>query len=133
MKYEMLTVKLMPDAMADIEAYAQAHFPIQCPKCHGKTTITLNKKKRNEEEIVCPRCDGTGHAGNRSDAVRYLIQFALGQQASPQAVAVASVYNNFAPRFIGEMTRMTHRIEAEMRDAFVSAIDTMIEEISEEG
>jgi hypothetical protein len=40
---------------------------------------------------------------------------------------MAAVYANVAPKFIGEMTRTTHKMEGELRDMFVSVIGTMID------
>lgn len=117
MKYHVLSVKMMPDIIADLDAYALEHFPIECPKCHGNGEIKTG---------VCPNCEGVGHAGNRSDAVRYLLQFAIASDTSPEARAMAAVYANVAPKFISEMTRTTHKLEGEMRDTFVSVIEQIV-------
>lgn len=118
MKYAILTVKLMPDVMADLDAFALAHFPVECPKCGSTGQLRSGG--------TCPSCDGRGMRGNRSDAVRYLLQYALGDQASPEARAMAAIYANVAPKFIGEMTHLTHRMESEMRDMFVENIEAMM-------
>lgn len=113
-KYEVLTVKIMPEIMTDIDTFAQQMFPKVCPQCDGSGAI-----KRGE----CPKCDGAGQVGNRSDAVRYLLQFSLGQQASPEARAMAAVYGNVAPKLIAEMSGATHRLVDGFRAEILNAID----------
>lgn len=114
MQLEVLTVRVTPDVMADIEKFALTRFPIDCPKCGGSGVLNAGSP--------CPRCHGEGQVGQRADAGRYLLQYALGQQSSPEAKAMAAVYANVAPRIIQELSALSHTIEKELREKVVSVL-----------
>lgn len=114
MQHELVTFKLTPEIKADIDDYAAAHHPTPCPKCHGTKVIRTGP---------CPRCGAQGVVGNRSDAIRYLLHFALGRQASPEARAMAAVYSNTAPRLISAFTVISHTTLKTLHQEIVGAIE----------
>ena len=114
MKHELVTFKLTPEIKADLDDYAAAHHPMTCPKCHGTKAIRTGP---------CPRCAAQGAVGNRSDAIRYLLHFSLGRQASPEARAMAAVYSNTAPRLISAFTVVSHETLKTLHQEIVTAIE----------
>lgn len=119
MKYVNLTVKVRPDVAADIEAFARQMFPIPCPKCKGSGVVRTGQ---------CPNCDGAGAVGQKSDAMRYLFQFALGQQATPEARAMAAIYANTAPKLIAGLSAATHRVERELYGLIHEVIEQSLDD-----
>lgn len=113
MRYKTLTVKLPEEAYSDLEAYALQEFPDTCRKCQGEGEV---------DGYVCDDCGGGGIKGNRSEAARYLLHFALGERTSPQARAMAAAYADIRSKWVSEMTRLTHRFEAEFKDELVQAM-----------
>lgn len=125
MKYELVTIKMLPELLSDLDAYAASNFPVECPKCRGNGEIKSG---------TCTKCHGVGQVANRSDAVRYLLQYGLGSQASPESRAMAAVYGNVAPRMIKSITMLAHGAARDLHQEIVNAIeasgfDTMEREV----
>jgi hypothetical protein len=117
-RHIVLTVKLPEDLFSDLEAYALQEFPADCRKCQGSG---VDKKGR-----TCQHCDGTAVKGNLSEATRYLLHFALGQGASPEARAMAAAYSDFRSKFVGLLTQLMHRAENQMQKEVVAGMKAMI-------
>ena len=113
MRYRTLTVKLPEDTYGDFEAYALQEFPDDCRKCHGQGEV---------EGHVCPNCQGACIKGNKSEAARYLLHFALGQGTSPEARAMAAAYADIRSKMVGVMTQMVHNLESEFRAEVIQAM-----------
>lgn len=118
MKMEPMTIRVTPDTLEDIDAFAFQHFPEPCPVCQGGG---VSQQTGNP----CGRCGGTGQVGKRAEALRFLLQFGLGAHANgdPTLRAMMAVYDNVAPALIVEVTHAAHRIEGDFRELFTSAID----------
>ena len=113
MRNKVLTVKLPEDTFADLEAYALQEFEDDCRKCQGQGEI---------DGQICQHCNGTGVKGNLSEASRYLLHFALGQSVSPEARAMAAAYADIRSKWIGAMSQMIHRLEADFHEEMVKAM-----------
>lgn len=115
MKYETLTVKVLPEVMADLDAYAAQEFPIDCRKCGGHGAF--------DDDSVCTKCNGNGIEGNRSEAVRFLLQYGLGDKATPEARAMMAIYTNVAPRVVQAVNSTAHETVKMLKSVILEAIE----------
>ena len=113
-KYEVLTVNVLPEVMADLDAYAAQEFPQECRKCRGEGELGSGAQ--------CPKCRGSGVEGNRSEAVRFLLQYGLGDKASPEARAMMAIYTNVAPRVVQAVNSAAHESVKTLRAVILEAI-----------
>lgn len=117
MRYKTLTVKVPEDLLEDLEAYALQEFPDDCRVCKGSGEL---------EGQICSHCAGTAVKGNKSEATRYLLHFALGQASSPEARAMAAAYADVRSRLVGTlvgtMNDIVQRFEADFHDQMVQAM-----------
>lgn len=114
MRTEILTVKLPAEVMADLEGFAQERFPRTCPKCQAEGTLV--------DGTTCPTCNGVGTVGNRSEAARFLLHYALGERTGPEARAMMAAYGEIRSRLLAVVTRTAHRLEAGFREDMIAAI-----------
>lgn len=101
MKMMHLNVRVTSDTLADIDEFAQRNFVKTCPKCRGEGLLRSTGEP-------CPTCGGSGQTGSQADAIRYLLHFAIAEQFSPEARAMAAVYENTAPLIAQECKKVLH-------------------------
>jgi len=115
---EVFTIRVSADTAADIDSFAAERFPVPCPKCKGSGKLRTG--------AVCPHCKGTGNVGSRADALRYLLQYSIGEQSSPQARAMAAVYENIAPKLVHAINTLAHSSEAFLREQIMSTLAPLV-------
>lgn len=120
MRTEVLTIKIPAEVMVDLDEYAKQEFPRNCPKCAGEGQL--------ESSHVCPTCEGTGTVGNRSEASRFLLHYALGDRASPEARAMMAVYGEVRARLLSVVTKTAHKMVEDFREDMVRAIENTLDE-----
>jgi hypothetical protein len=116
-KNEVLTVKLPEEVMADLDAFAAQEFPTDCPKCRGQGQLGDGQ--------ACPKCQGEVITGNRSEAARFLLHYALGEKVSPEMRAMLAAYSEIRSRFIQVISNTAHRMEKGFRTDVMKAIKSI--------
>lgn len=115
MKTIPLTIRVSPDTVADIDAFAAQTFPRPCPKCQGEGSLASTGQ-------ACPNCGGTGTVGMRAEALRYLVHLALGEKFSPDARAMILVYENMFPVLARKTSRILDEASMELKAAIHEVI-----------
>lgn len=111
----MVTIRILPETLVDLDDFAQQRFPVECPACKG---TGVSRSTGN----VCHKCRGATVIGQRSEAARYLLHFALGAQATPEARAMAAVYENVAPFLQRNIMGVANKAKEDLREIIMESI-----------